>query len=169
MSTIIQGATRNRISQPREYWQEQKNLNLENIDDKSKKVAAEEDNHDTEQHDSQTCKGASIWTPILWRKKEKKTNCGLRKTYFPLLVSWKLSSNLVCPSHFSANQMIRIATDDHRPHDVQRPEYQNVKDSKQGEGDEVEEDQVHPGYVDLDVVRVLSEAFSFVLIMTRTI
>ena len=42
-----------------------KNLNLENIDDKSKKVAAEEDNHDTEQHDSQTCKGASIWTPIL--------------------------------------------------------------------------------------------------------
>ena len=146
-----------------------RNLNLENIDDKSKKVAAEEDNHDTEQHDSQTCKGASIWTPILWRKKEKKTDCGLRKTYFPLLVSWKLSSNLVCPSHFSANQMIRIATDDHRPHDVQRPEYQDVKDSKQGEGDEVEEDQVHPGYVDLDVVRVLSEAFSFVLIMTMTI
>ena len=65
--------------------------------------------------------------------------------------------------------MIRIATDDHRPHDVQRPEYQDVKDSKQGEGDEVEEDQVHPGYVDLDVVRVLTEAFSFVLIMTMTI
>ena len=65
--------------------------------------------------------------------------------------------------------MIRIATDDHRPHDIPRPEYQDVKDGKQGEGDEVEEDQVHPGYVDLDVVRVLSEAFSFVLIMTMTI
>ena len=65
--------------------------------------------------------------------------------------------------------MIRIATDDQRPHNVQRPEYQDVKDSKQGEGDEVEEDQVHPGYVDLDVVRVLSESFSWGPIKENTL
>ena len=48
--------------------------------------------------------------------------------------------------------MIRIATDN------QRPEYQDVKDSKQGEGDEVEEDEIHPGDVDLNVVRILARA-----------
>ena len=35
------------------------------------------------------------------------------------------------------------------------PEYQDVEHSKQGEGDEVEEDEVHPVNIDPYIVRVL--------------
>lgn len=39
-----------------------------------------------------------------------------------------------------------------------QPEYENIEDSKEGEGDEVEEDEIHPGDVDLNVVRILARA-----------
>ena len=37
-----------------------------------------------------------------------------------------------------------------------RPEYEDIEDCKEGERDEVEEDEVHPGDVDLNVVRILA-------------
>ena len=43
--------------------------------------------------------------------------------------------------------------------DGEWPEYENVEDGKKGEGDEVEENQVHPCDVDLNVVRILAQKF----------
>ena len=40
-----------------------------------------------------------------------------------------------------------------------RPEYEDIEDGKKGEGDEVEEYEVHPGDVDLNVIRILAQKF----------
>lgn len=45
-----------------------------------------------------------------------------------------------------------------------RPEYEDVEDSEECEGEEVEEDEVHPVYIDHYVIRVLMDKVTYTIL-----